>query len=335
MTLREILEEDRERFMRAAGDARNAGEAADAVRDELGRMLAVYNEQADSDAEREAARQMLTACAGAAGLTDSAGEPVIYTKGGQGAVSGSGSSITLPAPHAAGADLPAAGGGRKGVLLPGKAFRKSGIGSFLRRAAQVIFPAAGAACLGAVPISLLLTGQAALMTISVPGVFLLTALGGVFLYLSGRQRAVLSALPAEQITCFAEVTPDPERIFHHLTTMAAVLDQNLAEARGSRRIAERSAQSDPDAGADPEFTELMSGLLETVYAQEDKDAARDITSEIRYYLHGKGIEAADYDGSNGAAFDLLPGQEEETLRPAMMKNGRVLRKGLAVRKTGE
>ena len=38
---------------------------------------------------------------------------------------------------------------------------------------------------------------------------------------------------------------------------------------------------------------------------------------------------------SGVSFDLLPGQEEETLRPAMMKDGRVLRKGLAVRKTGE
>ena len=324
MTLQALLEEDKERFLRVAKDAGNAAGAAEAVREECGRLLAAYNEQAESETEREAARQMLTACAGAAALTDSSGEPVLYTRGASGAVT-EGTAVTLT-----GGTLPARTD--SAVLPVPKRFRKSRAIRALGRASAVLLPAGGAACLAAVPLSLLLTGQAAQISLSVPGVFLLSLVGGVLCYFAGRQHRAAAETPPAQVTCFAEVYPDADRIYHHLLTLTMVLDRNLAEVRGSRRIAEKSGAAAADGvPAEPALTELLSQLMETAYAQEDRDAAADLTEAIRYYLHTKGVEAVDYAGDNSAAFDLLPAEREETLRPALLAGGRVLKKGLATR----
>ena len=53
MTMQTILEQDRERFLRALGQARTPAEASLAVRDECGRLLAAYNQEAVTDAERD------------------------------------------------------------------------------------------------------------------------------------------------------------------------------------------------------------------------------------------------------------------------------------------
>ena len=56
----------------------------------------------------------------------------------------------------------------------------------------------------------------------------------------------------------------------------------------------------------------------------------------RYYLHCKHVEVTDHDAaSSGDAggtenwFDLIPAYETGTLRPALVSEGKLLKKGLA------
>ena len=52
-------------------------------------------------------------------------------------------------------------------------------------------------------------------------------------------------------------------------------------------------------------------------------------SGIRYYLYRKNVEIVNYSREQASSFELLPGKKTGTLRPALMANGRLLKKGLA------
>ena len=46
------------------------------------------------------------------------------------------------------------------------------------------------------------------------------------------------------------------------------------------------------------------------------------------HLHQKGIEAVEYSEENRSWFDVIPGEKRETIRPALVKDGRLLKKGI-------
>jgi len=77
---------------------------------------------------------------------------------------------------------------------------------------------------------------------------------------------------------------------------------------------------------------LLASLLEAAYAHREDAMAEDaaeMISEIRFYLHGSGVELADYAPEHASWFELLPAPQTATLRPALIQDGRVIRKGLA------
>ena len=49
---------------------------------------------------------------------------------------------------------------------------------------------------------------------------------------------------------------------------------------------------------------------------------------IRYYLHTTGIDVTDYSPEHASWFELLPGGQTLTIRPALTMDGTVLRKGI-------
>lgn len=122
---------------------------------------------------------------------------------------------------------------------------------------------------------------------------------------------------------------DPERLWRNLHGMLLLADDLLDRARAESE-AESRAEVSPAAALDRRQAELFSTLLETTYARNDADA-REMTEAMRFYLHGQGVDLADFTPGREAWFEFLPADKSGTLRPALISGDRVVRKGLAAR----
>lgn len=74
--------------------------------------------------------------------------------------------------------------------------------------------------------------------------------------------------------------------------------------------------------------ELFSDLLEGLYC-EDGEYALDKLRSVKHYLHQNGIEVVAYDGKNRELFDFMPSMKAGTFRPALVSDGKILKRGLA------
>ena len=73
---------------------------------------------------------------------------------------------------------------------------------------------------------------------------------------------------------------------------------------------------------------LYAELLEAMYSRDGK-AALDKLEDITYFLHRNRIEAPDYTEQNREWFDVMPSTSAATIRPALVRDGKLLKKGLA------
>ena len=84
-----------------------------------------------------------------------------------------------------------------------------------------------------------------------------------------------------------------------------------------------------------EELDLYADLLEGLYSENGEYALRQM-KKLRPYLRRRGVETEDYDGSNAAAFELLPTKKEtRTLRPAICAGEKLLLPGRAAEHTDE
>lgn len=74
--------------------------------------------------------------------------------------------------------------------------------------------------------------------------------------------------------------------------------------------------------------DLFAGLLEAGQIR-DGEYALDKIRDIKFYLHKQGIEVVEYDGTNKEMFDFMPSKGKNTFRPALVSDGKVLKRGLA------
>ena len=86
---------------------------------------------------------------------------------------------------------------------------------------------------------------------------------------------------------------------------------------------------DEKDGLKKEDIQLYSSLLESAYSQGDDEYAKEIVNDLKFYLHKRKIEVVDYNGENKEYFERMPGEAMATIRPALLFNKEVLRKGLA------
>ena len=124
---------------------------------------------------------------------------------------------------------------------------------------------------------------------------------------------------------------DPEDAYHVLAAVTIAADHSL-ELERDRMLLEDSAAGTSKTAQRTEI-EFYSELLEYVYRQlrseKDADDAREQIDYIRYYLHTTGIDVTDYSPEHAGWFELLPGGQTLTIRPALTMDGTVLRKGIA------
>ena len=159
------------------------------------------------------------------------------------------------------------------------------------------------------------------------------ALGGGALFWAGAR----SAKPgkgrakdnAEDVR--TEFLVDCEKAFHCLRGALLQADGQLDRIREDAALDDqRRAEATPAGGLDAAALELFSELLESSYAAGN-ESARESVSAMRFYLHNAGVDVTDYEPGRESWFEFLPASRPGTMRPALISNGRLLKKGLASR----
>ncbi len=153
------------------------------------------------------------------------------------------------------------------------------------------------------------------------------AAASLFLFLSG----VFSARKKEENKeeLYAETIPDGEKTYHILLNSVLTMDRILEQTKSGELLESKRALLEEKDSLKKEDIRLFSDLLESAYGEGDSEYAKQIVSEVKFYLHRKNIEVIDYDGNNRGLFELMPSAGAGTIRPALVIAGNVLRKGLA------
>ena len=291
MKLTDILEKDKDKLLTELSAAGTAEKAVHVLENEIDKLLLKHNELCETDRERESAAYMMQALRLSLPLMDSNGKIKVWESG-QKTEEDTGGSFKLSFLI---------------LLLAGLALCVFGFG-------QLIFEA----YIGAEETArdqVLLHGGA-----SVVGLIALYFSG----YMYSRPKKV-SGKKEYQV----DIRIDADRVFRSFRTAILSVDQSLEEICAAERWSAREKAGSIDGRAVSQSElDLFSELLAAAYSGDPEYALEKI-EQIKYFLHRQQIEVVDYTKENEKYFDLMPGSKAATIRPAMVAQGGLLKKGLA------
>lgn len=125
-----------------------------------------------------------------------------------------------------------------------------------------------------------------------------------------------------------ETRVDGGKVYSNLLRMMTVIDRNLADVHG-REQSDAPAIEMKTEKATAEELELLSGILESAYSRREDGDAEDIISNVKFYLHRQGIEVVEFSPDTEKWFNKMPSKRRGTIRPAFVKDGAVLIRGVA------
>ena len=187
---------------------------------------------------------------------------------------------------------------------------------------------AGGICLAVVSIAVLAGPEETLNRVfEAPAIAVAFAAGLVCLFFSGLlfYRTKKASYSDRQLK--AENRVDAEKLYRTLHAVMLVADRNINDAAADKRIEETQKEKQASSAGSSSDLSLYSDLLEALNAK-DGEYALDQISKVPFYLHQKGIEMMDYSDEYRSYFDVIPGEKRETIRPALLKNGQLLKKGI-------
>lgn len=302
MTLQTLLEQEKERLISALGGA-DPVSAVRSMNAALDRILYAFNDGEENPRVRAAADGMLQAAKAACSLADCAGETTIY------------------------------GRTEYGKTAPGK--RKLSKGGLLLLVLGLI--GAASTVLGAQFLASSAAGLPPRWVLA--GVPLLTA---AVLFFAGM--LLRRGKETSKETLHAETKIDASLAYNRLLSVILVIDKRLEEVRSAARQEEKARLREQASALDGAELELLSRLLEDAYGRRGEDElAEEEISQIRFYLHQKNVEVVDWtddavqqSGTEGGAavinsswFDMIPAYSGGTIRPALVADGKLLKKGMA------
>ena len=290
MKLTELLEKDKDHLLTEISAAGTAEKAVNVLEKEVDKLLLTHNDAAGSDAERNSAAHMMQAVRLSLPFIDSLGSTKVFEKG----VGESGTK------------------------------KKTSIAGVLLVIAAIILLVYGL-------MPLIMLGMNAAETANARndlitrGISIL--MGAAALYLSGTMQNKTG--PAKKKEYHVEQKVDADRIYRNFRTVMISVDQSLDEVRLTEKQAHREQAGKLEGReASPAEIELFSDLLAASYSGDPEFALEKIAG-IKYYLHRQQIEVVDYSEDNASYFDMMPGASAGTIRPAMIADGKLLKKGLA------
>ena len=297
MDMMQFLEADKEQLMSGLAAAGTPEQAERVLEKEFDRLLLRYNEECTLERVRDAARYMLQAAKMMIPMLSAAGQTKVWSK-----------SI--------------GGSGDEGGMKMGWQVIACLAGGVLFLAGAVLGLAVSAgnglsmpALLGSIPAAIL---------------------AGILLFWAGRMS--LSRKTAGKTSggeeYQVEIRVDPGRIWSSMRAVILSVDKSLKEAEEAVNYEKSRLPPSSGNGVSPEEAELFSVILENAYSRREEEpgdtTAQETISTVRYYLHRRQVETVDFGGGKREWFELLPGKRDATLRPALVRDGVLIRKGLAV-----
>ena len=178
---------------------------------------------------------------------------------------------------------------------------------------------AGAFLLGALAVYELIDGQTLFA--------LLQLLGANLLLLGGAaKKAEPGRMQARGIPC-----ADAQALVRALRELCQAVDICVSDLLLLEKDAGLARLS---GSADDAMLDLLSALMEAKASGRDDLAMRSL-NQAQQYLHMLGVEILFYDPAYAQHFDILPTMgESRTIRPAMMRDGKLLRRGTAALQAG-
>ena len=294
MKMTELLEKDKDKLLTELSAAATAEKAVGVLDKELDKLLLKHNEQAGSDREREAAAYMVQAVRLSLPLMDSNGKAKVWESGAEAKEEEDGSfkiSFLI-------------------LLLLGLALCVFGAGPMLMEA----FIDAEEK----VRDTILLHGGAVIA-------------GMVCLYFSGYMYARPKRKKASKKEHQVEIRIDADKVYRNFRNAILAVDQSIEEIHfaAQREEQEKAGTIDGKEVTQSEL-DLFSDLLAAAYSG-DPEYALEKVEQIKYFLYRNQIEVVDYSKDTAQYFDLMPGTSPATIRPALVAQGGLLRKGLAAK----
>jgi hypothetical protein len=289
MKITELLEKDKDRLLTEISSAGTAEKAIGILEKETDKLLLTHNDRADSDAERNAAAHMMQAVRLSLPFIDSLGGTKVYEQ-----------------------------------EVGKKASSKTPISVILLVVAGIVLLA-----YGLVPLILLGINEAGTTAARNDLISRAVAIlmGSAALFLSGSIQGKPTSNRKKEY--HVEQKVDADRIYRNYRTIMISVDQSLDEVRLQEKQ-DKKEQAGKIEGRDASSAEieLFSDLLAASYSGDPEFALEKIAG-IKYYLHQQQIEAVDYGEDTAQYFDLMPGASAGTIRPALIADGKLLKKGLA------
>ena len=306
MTLQTLFEQNKERLMSAVSGA-DAASAVRAMNAELDRILYTFNDQEEDARVRAAADSMIQTAKAACSLADSAGETKIYGRTEYGNTSPDKKRVS-----------------KGGLLLLALGL----IAAAVTVAGALLLASSASPDSGGLPPRWVLAG--------VP------LLASAALFFAGM--LLRGGKGAAKETLHAEVALDATLIYDRLLSVVLVMDKQLEEVRSAVRLEEKARLREQASALDGAELELLARLLEDAYGRRgEDDQAEEEIAQIRFYLHKKNVEVVDWTAdvlrrsgsketetvSNSGWFDMMPAFSGGTIRPALVADGKLLKKGMA------
>ncbi len=180
-----------------------------------------------------------------------------------------------------------------------------------------------------IPLAIVAAGLCMTGLLLVRGIGLITlamvAAGCLLAFVAGVR---FTAVPKGGQETRTEVNLSGQRVYRCLYGMAVAMDSVLDELQTQATIEKRRRLDAKEGLMDMGLVEMFASLLDEIYAMDASESKDAMLSAIRYYLHKGNVELLEYNKDDARKFDVLPGRGG-TMRPAIVQEGKLLKKGLA------